>query len=100
MTVESQEMGAVQRRERFIQGRFGLFIEWGIYALAARHGGNGLAEWSMPNCFMMVLRYICRAMGTMIHSRLPYLFSALMCSCLFWSYFSGRAHGLKENLPL
>src|SRR5438876_8221842 len=45
MTVESQEMGAVQRRERFIQDRFGLFILWGIYALAARHGGNGLAEW-------------------------------------------------------
>ena len=35
MTVESQEMGAVQRRERFIQDRFGLFIHWGIYALAA-----------------------------------------------------------------
>jgi len=45
MTVESQEMGAVQRREWFIQDRFGLFIHWGIYALAARHGGNGLAEW-------------------------------------------------------
>jgi len=54
----------------------------------------------MHDCFMMVLRYICRAMGTTIHSRLPYLFSALMCSCLFWSYFSGRAHSLKENLPL
>src|SRR6266700_7598273 len=45
MTVESQEMGAVQRREWFIHDRFGLFIHWGIYALAARHGGNGLAEW-------------------------------------------------------
>ncbi|MFL5586161.1 MAG: alpha-L-fucosidase, partial [Ktedonobacteraceae bacterium] len=45
MTVESQEMGAVQRREWFIHDRFGLFIHWGIYAPAARHGGNGLAEW-------------------------------------------------------
>src|SRR6266568_8437082 len=69
--------------------------------LCRRSTCQGLqVEWSMPNCFMMVLRYICRAMGTMIHSRSPYLFSALMCSCLFWSYFSGRAHGLKENLPL
>ena len=69
--------------------------------LCRRSTCQGLqVEWSMPNCFMMVLRYICRAVGTMIHSRSPYLFSALMCSCLFWSYFSGRAHGLKENLPL
>src|SRR6266699_4210337 len=45
MTVESQGMGAVQRREWFIQDRVGLFIHWGIYALAARHGGNGLAAW-------------------------------------------------------
>src|SRR2546421_1578053 len=69
--------------------------------LCRRSTCQGLqVEWSMPNCFMMVLRYICRAMGTMIHSRSPYLFSALKCSCLFWSYFSGRAHGLKENLLL
>src|SRR6478609_7508556 len=45
MTGQSKALRAEQRRAWFIQDRFGLFIHWGIYALAARHGGNGLAEW-------------------------------------------------------
>ena len=45
MTGQAEELRAEQRRAWFIQDRFGLFIHWGIYALAARHGGNGLAEW-------------------------------------------------------
>lgn len=34
-----------QRRSWFIHDRFGLFIHWGLYALAARRHNNGLSEW-------------------------------------------------------
>lgn len=45
MAGQAEELQAEQRRRWLIHDRFGLFIHRGIYALAARHAGNGLAEW-------------------------------------------------------
>jgi len=43
--MQREESATEQRRAWFIHDRFGLFIHWGIYACAARHGDKGLAEW-------------------------------------------------------
>src|SRR2546423_695744 len=43
--MQREEAATEQRQAWFIHDRFGLFIHWGIYACAARHGDKGLAEW-------------------------------------------------------
>jgi alpha-L-fucosidase len=44
--IEPEQQEVEQRLQWFIHDRFGLFIHWGIYAVAGRHGSdNDLAEW-------------------------------------------------------
>ena len=43
--TQDEQNKAEQRRAWFVHDRFGLFIHWGLYSIAARHEGNGLGEW-------------------------------------------------------
>jgi len=45
MTEHLTDEQLSQRSAWFVHDRFGLFIHWGLYSVAARHEGNELAEW-------------------------------------------------------
>ena len=54
--MQREESATEQRQAWFIHDRFGLFIHWGIYACAARHGDKGLAEWIVQHKASLQLR--------------------------------------------